>query len=58
MLWFDEGVISNVLYFIKFREKHYIQYYHDKGISEFLKLIHKVFFNTSVGDLYYHDERV
>ena len=58
ILWFDEGGIYNVLYCIKVKEKHYIQYYLDDNISEVLKPMHKVFFNTSVGDLYYHDERV
>ena len=55
MVWFDEGGISNILYFSNFKDKHNVRYYCDEDIYEFLKPTHKVFLNTSVGGLYYHD---
>ena len=57
MVWFDEGGMSNILYFIRFKDKHNVRYYCDEYISEVLKPTHKVFLNTSVGGIYYHDAR-
>ena len=49
MLWFDEVGISNILSFIKVKEKHGVRYYHDEEIFAILKPIHEVLFNPRGG---------